>query len=60
MTSAPAAAGSRGAAASAPAVESFNDWRGRGCHIFPPVLGEDGTKIAPPGNIFDQFPGEIS
>ena len=37
--------------------ESFNDWGGRGCRKFVPVLGEDGTKIAPPGDIFDQPPG---
>ena len=41
--------------------ESFNDWGGgRGCHNFVPVLGGDGTKIAPPGGIFDQTPGEMS
>ena len=33
--------------------ESFNDWGGRGCRKFIPVLG-DGTKIAPPGDIIDQ------
>ena len=26
---------------------------GGGCNIFVPVLGEDGTKIAPTGDIFD-------
>ena len=37
------------------ATESFNDWGGgRGCHIFVPVLGGDGTKIAPPGDLFNQ------
>ena len=41
-------------------TESFNDWRGRGCHKFAPVLGGDGTKIASPGDIFDQPPGEMS
>ena len=30
---------------------------GRGCNKFVPVLGENGTKIAPPGDIFDQSPG---
>ena len=39
--------------------ESFNDWGGRGCRKFVPVLGENGTKIAPPGDIFDQPPGEM-
>ena len=39
--------------------ESFNDWGGRGCRKFVPVLGRDGTKIAPPGDIFDQPPGEM-
>ena len=34
-------------------TESFNDWGGRGCRKFIPVLG-DGTKIAPPGDIIDQ------
>ena len=33
---------------------------GRGCRKFVPVLGGDGTKIAPPGDIFDQPPGEMS
>ena len=33
---------------------------GRGCHKFVPVLGGDGTKTAPPGDLFDQLPGEIS
>ena len=27
---------------------------GRGCNKFVPVLGGDGTKIAPTGDIFDQ------
>ena len=41
--------------------ESFNDWgAGRGCHKFVPVLGGDGTKIAPPGDIFDRSRGEMS
>ena len=33
---------------------------GRGCHKFVPALGGSGTKIAPPGDIFDQPPGEMS
>ena len=32
----------------------------RGCNNFVPVLGGDGTKIAPPGDLFDQPPGEMS
>ena len=40
--------------------EPFNDWGGRGCHRFVPVLGGDGTKIAPRGNLFDEPPGEMS
>ena len=39
--------------------ESFNDWGGRGCRKFVPVLGGDGTKLAPLGDIFDQPSGEI-
>ena len=34
--------------------------RGQRCHNFVPVLGGDGTKIAPPEDIFDQPPDEIS
>ena len=34
--------------------ESFNDWRGRGCHKFVSVLGGDDTQIAPLGDLFDQ------
>ena len=41
-------------------TESFNGWGGRGCRKFVPVLAEDGTKIAPPRDIFDQSPGEMS
>ena len=41
-------------------AESFNDWRGRGCSKVVPVLGRDGTKIAPPGDLFDQPLGEMS
>ena len=33
---------------------------GRGCHNFFPVLRGDGTKTAPPVEIFDQPPGEMS
>ena len=41
--------------------ELFNDWGGGGgCHNFVPVLGGDDTKIAPPGDLFDQPPGEMS
>ena len=32
----------------------------RGCHKFVPVLGEDGTKIAPSEDLFDQPTGEMS
>ena len=32
---------------------------GRGCNIFLPVLGGNGTKIAPTGDIFDQPPGQM-
>ena len=39
--------------------DSFNDWGGRGCRKFVPVLGGNGTKIAPPGEMFDQPPGEM-
>ena len=30
------------------------------CNKFVPILGEDGTKIAPTGDIFDQPSGGIS
>ena len=33
---------------------------GRGCNKFVPVLGGDGTKIAPTGEIFDQPSGGTS
>ena len=33
---------------------------GRGCNNFVPVLGGDGTKRSPTGDIFDQLPGEMS
>ena len=39
--------------------ESFNDCGGRGCHTFFPFWGRDGTKIVPPGDLFDQPPGEM-
>ena len=42
------------------ALESFNEWEGRGCHKFVPVSGGDGTKITPTGDLFDQPPGEMS
>ena len=32
---------------------------GGGCNIFVPVLGGNGTKIAPTGVIFEQPPGQI-
>ena len=44
---------------SPPAADKFNDWGGRGCNIFVPVLGENVTKITPTGDIFDQLPGQI-
>ena len=33
---------------------------GRGCHKFVNGFGGDGTKIAPPEDIFDQPLGEMS
>ena len=33
---------------------------GRACNKFDLVLGGDGPKIAPTGDIFDQPPGEMS
>ena len=43
------------------AAESFNDWGGgRGFHNFVSVLEGDGPKIAPPGDIFEQPPGETN
>ena len=41
-------------------LEPFNDWGGRGCHNLVPVLEGDGMKIASPGDVFDQPPGEIN
>ena len=32
---------------------------GRGCNTIVPVLGGNGTKIAPTGDIFDQPPGQM-
>ena len=32
---------------------------GRGCNKFIPVLGGNGTKIAPTGDIFDQPPDQM-
>ena len=40
-------------------IDKFNDWGARGCNIFVPVLGGNGTKIAPTGDIFDQPPGQM-
>ena len=39
--------------------DPFNDWGARGCNNFVPVLGGNGTKIAPTGDIFDQTPGQM-
>ena len=33
--------------------DPFNIWGGRGCNNFDPVSGENGTKIAPTGDIFE-------
>ena len=42
-------------------TDPFNDLGGgRGCNKFVPVLGGDGTKIVPTGDIFDQPPGGMS
>ena len=41
------------------AYDPFNDWVGRGCNNFFPVLGGDGTKTAPTEDIFDQPPGQM-
>ena len=32
---------------------------GGGCNKFVPVLGGNGTKIAPTGDIFDEPPGQM-
>ena len=39
--------------------DQFNDWGGRGCNKFVPVLVGNGTKIASTGDIFDQPPGQM-
>ena len=39
--------------------DPFNDWRGRGCNKFVPVLGGNGTKIVSTEDIFDQPPGQM-
>ena len=41
------------------AMVQFNDWGGRGCNILVPVLGGNGTKIAPTGGISDQLPRQM-
>ena len=41
-------------------MELFNDLRRRGCHKIVPVFGGDGTKIIPPGDLFDRPSGEMS
>ena len=41
--------------------DPFNDWGvGRGCNEFVPVLGGNGTIIAPIGDIFDLPPGGMN
>ena len=46
---------------SSPPSESRSTiWGGRACHIFVSVLGRDGTKIAPHGDLFDRPPGEMN
>ena len=42
------------------ATDPFNDWEGARSSNFVPVLGVDGTKIAPTGDIFGQPPGGMS
>ena len=38
----------------------FNDWAGGGGgNKFVPVLGGNGMKTAPTGDIFDQLPGQM-
>ena len=41
------------------AKDPFNDWGGRGCNIFFPVLGGNGTKTDPIEDIIDQPPGQM-
>ena len=40
-------------------TDPFNDWGGRDCNKFVPVLGGNGTKTAPTGDMFDQPPGQM-
>ena len=40
-------------------VDKFNDWGERGCNIFVPVLGGNGTKITSTGDICDQPPVQM-
>ena len=40
------------------AAESFDDWGFGGCPKCIPALREDGTKISPPGDRFDEPPYE--
>ena len=47
-----------GAHQTSDARKSFNDWGE--FRKFVPILGGDGTKIAPPRDIFDQTPGKMS
>ena len=43
-----------------PGSDPFNDLgRGRGCNKFVPVLGGNGTKVTPTGDIFDQPSGQM-
>ena len=39
--------------------DPFSDWGRAGCDKFVPVLGGNGTKIAPTGDIFDQPRGQM-
>ena len=39
--------------------DKFNDWGGRGCNTFVPVVEGNRTKIDPTGDIFDQSPGQM-
>ena len=52
-----AAASSAGAGA---LIRSTIGGGGRGCNKFLPVLGGDGTKIAPPRDLFYQALGEMN
>ena len=51
--------GALGGGTAVVSIDKFNDWGGRGCNIFVPVLGGNGTKIAPTGDRFDQPPGQM-